>query len=262
MKWIRHAVQFILLLSLSCSSRTQSGQPSSTIYVFAASSLTEAFGQITSAYQTTHPGAAIRLNFGGSQALRTQIEQGAPADVFVSASGTDMNTLVNEGYIAADAPKILLTNRLVVILPPENPAGIQDLRDLARPGVKVVLAAEDVPVGAYARQSLQNMEAAFGNSYQQAVLANVVSNEDNVKQVVAKVQLGEADAGIVYVSDAIATPTLKQIEIPPEWNVVAKYPLAVLKKSSNLAFAQQFIAFLLAPEGQSILQKWGFGPAG
>ena len=123
-----------------------------------------------------------------------------------------------------------------------------------------MLAAEEVPVGNYARQALEKLDATYGGDYKQAVLANVVSNEDNVKQVVAKVQLGEADAGIVYSSDAIAAPDLKTIVIPPDANVVAKYPIALLRAAPSPALAQGFVDFVLSPEGQSILKKWGFTP--
>lgn len=231
------------------------------MYVFAASSLTDAFGQLAQAFESAHPGTSIRLNFGGSQALRTQIEQGAPGDVFVSASSKDMDTLVQEGFVEANEPQTLLTNRLVVILPTNNPAEIASLQDLARPNVKVVLAAADVPVGAYARQSLEEMNAAFGKGFSADVLADVVSDEDNVKQVVAKVQLDEADAGIVYVSDTVAAPNLRRIEIPDALNVVATYPIAALKSSKDAALAAEFVAFAVGPAGQSILQRWGFGPA-
>ncbi len=251
-----------LCLASACGSTASGGVPSKTVYVFAASSLTEAFGELSKSFEAAHPGIQIQLNFGGSQALRTQIEQGAPADVFVSASSTDMDSLISEGFIGAGARQILLTNRLVVILPANNPARIGTLEDLALPKIKLVLAAPDVPVGGYARQSLEMMNARFGADFSSEVLANVVSNEDNVKQVVAKIQLGEADAAIVYISDAVAAPSLKRIEIPSDLNVIAAYPIAVLKHSANAAGAVEFVDFAMSSGGQSILQKWGFGPAG
>ena len=124
----------------------------------------------------------------------------------------------------------------------------------------MVLAAEEVPVGKYARQALDLMDASFGTGFKDKVLANVVSNEDNVKQVVAKVQLGEADAGIVYISDSIAAPELKSIEIPTNLNAVAKYPIAPLVKSENADLAAKFIEYVLSFEGQAVLAKWGFAP--
>ncbi len=234
--------------------------PTHTLTVFAAASLTDAFTEIGAVFEAANPGATVTFNFAGSQALRTQIEEGAPADVFASASGKEMDTLVSGGLVAQDLPQNFLTNKLVVILPADNSAALTKLEDLANPGIKLVLAAEEVPVGKYARQSLDLMDASFGNGFKDKVLANVVSNEDNVKQVAAKVQLGEADAGIVYISDSIAVPELKTIEIPADLNVIAKYPIAPLTKSKNADLAAKFTAFVLSPEGQVVLQKWGFAP--
>jgi molybdate transport system substrate-binding protein len=240
---------------------TTTPEPESQILtVFAAASLTDAFTEIGAAFDAANPGVTTTFNFAGSQALQTQIEEGAPADVFASASGKEMDTLVAGGLVAQDAVQIFLTNKLVVILPADNPAGITTLEDLAKPGIKLVLAAEEVPLGKYARQALDLMDASFGAGFKDKVLANVVSNEDNVKQVVAKVQLGEADAGIVYISDVIAAPDLKSIEIPADLNVIAKYPIALLVKSASADLAAKFIEYVLLTEGQDILSKWGFAP--
>lgn len=231
-----------------------------TLTVFAAASLTDAFTEIGKNFEAANPGVTVTFSFAGSQALRTQIEQGAPADVFASASGKEMTTLFTGKFVADGTPQNFLTNKLVVILPANNPAGLEKLEDLAKPGIKLVLAAEAVPVGNYARQSLDLMNGSFGTDFKDKVLANVVSNEDNVKQVVAKVQLGEADAGIVYTSDAIAAPDLKTIEIPAELNVIAKYPIAALANSTNAELAKAFTDYVLSADGQAILQKWGFAP--
>src|SRR5262245_31236201 len=231
-----------------------------TLTVFAAASLTDAFMEIGAAFDAANPGVTTTFNFAGSQALRTQIEEGAPVDVFASASGKEMDTLVEGKFVADGIKQIFLTNKLVVILPADNPAGLKKLEDLANPGVKIVLAAEEVPVGNYARQALDLMNDSFGSDFKDKVLANVVSNEDNVKQVVSKVQLGEADAGIAYVSDIVASPELKTIEIPTDLNVIAKYPIAPLAASENAEVAQAFVDYVLSAEGQAILQKWGFGP--
>jgi molybdate transport system substrate-binding protein len=152
---------------------------------------------------------------------------------------------------------------LVVILPAKNPANIQTLQDLAKPGIKLDLADASVPVGNYARQTLTNLskDATYGADYSTKVQANVVSNETDVKQVVSKVDLGEADAGIVYVTDAKAAPDLMTIAIPEPFNVVAKYPIAVVAKAPNADLAAAFVAYVLSPEGQTMLAKWGFGPA-
>lgn len=230
-----------------------------TLTVFAAASLTDAFTEIGAAFEAANPGVTVTFNFAGSQGLRTQIEEGAPVDVFASANTKEMDALVAGTFIAQDAPRLFLTNKLVVILPADNPAEIASLEDLEKPGIKLVFAAEEVPAGNYSRQALELMNAAYGADFKDKVLANVVSNEDNVKQVVAKVQLGEADAGIVYNSDAVAAPDLQTIEIPIESNVIAKYPIAPLNESANAEISESFITYVLSDEGQAILAKWGFG---
>jgi len=256
---------WILLFSIlltGCSSASSTPIVDSapqTLLVFAAASLTDAFTEIGENFEAQNPNVAVTFNFAGSQALRTQIEEGAPADVFASASGKEMETLITNAFVIKESSQIFLSNQLIIILPADNPAGINSLEDLAIDGVKIVLAAEEVPVGNYARQALDLMNESFGTDFKDKVLVNVVSNEDNVKQVVAKVQLGEADAGIVYTSDAIAAPELQTIEIPSELNIIAKYPIAPLVESANADLAQAFIAFVLSDEGQAILQKWGFG---
>ena len=232
-----------------------------TLTIFAAASLTDAFTEIGKNFETANPNVTLTFNFAGSQALRTQIEEGAPADIFASANTKEMDTLITGGFVIDGTQKIFLTNKLVVIVPADNPAALTNLEDLANPGIKLVLAAEEVPVGKYARQALDTMNGQFGSDFKDKVLANVVSNEDNVKQVVAKVQLGEADAGIVYTSDAVAAPDLKTIEIPAELNVIAKYPIATLIGSASADLAQAFIEYVLSPDGQAVLQKWGFAPA-
>ncbi len=231
-----------------------------TLTVFAAASLTDAFTEIGQNFDAAHPGLTTTFNFAGSQALRTQIEEGAVVDVFASANTKEMETLITGMLVPADTAQIFLTNQLLVILPADNPANIQSLEDLKTPGLKLILAAEEVPAGKYARQALENLNTLYGSDYKDNVLANVVSNEDNVKQVVAKIQLGEADAGIVYISDAIAAPELKTIEIPADYNIIAQYPIAVLTNAPQADLAAEFIGYVLSPEGQAILQKWGFTP--
>lgn len=231
-----------------------------TLTVFAAASLTSAFGEIGKAFEAANPGVTVKFNFGGSQTLRTQIEQGAQADVFASANTKEMDTLVTGTLVGTDTAQVFLTNQLVVIMPAKNPAGLKTLADLSKPGLKLVLAAKEVPAGSYALQVLDNLDKSIGAGFKDKVLANVVSYENDVKQVVAKVQLGEADAGIVYVSDLVAAPDLQKIDITPENNVIAKYPIAALSKSSNPTLAQAFIAYVLSADGQATLKKWGFLP--
>ncbi|MGE5462813.1 MAG: molybdate ABC transporter substrate-binding protein [Syntrophothermus sp.] len=237
-----------------------SGSTRQTLNVFAAASLSDAFTEIGKNFESAHPGTTVSFNFAGSQALRTQIEEGAPADVFASANQTEMDALAADGIVTPASQHVFLTNRLVVILPRENPARLEKLEDLARPGLKLVFAAEEVPAGKYTRQMLDKLNNRFGDGFKEKVLANIVSNEDNVRQVVAKVQLGEADGGIVYTSDAVAAPGLKAIEIPADVNVIAKYPIAVLAKSPNAGLANDFLTYVLSKESQAVLQKWGFAP--
>jgi molybdate transport system substrate-binding protein len=236
---------------------------SRTLTVFAAASLTGSFGEIGKAFEAANPGVTVTFNFAGSQALRTQIEQGAAADVFASASHKDMDTLVGENLAPSDYTDFA-NNLLIVILPPKNPANVQTLADLAKPGLKLILEDKSVPAGAYSLQILDNMskDPTYGADFSKNVLANVVSNETDVKQVVSKVDMGEGDAGIVYVTDAIAAPDLKTIDIPANYNVIAKYPIAVLSKAPNADLAAAFVAFVQSDDGQAIMKKWGFSPAG
>jgi molybdate transport system substrate-binding protein len=233
-----------------------------TLTVFAAASLTDAFSEMGHDFEASHPGVTVRFNFAGSQTLSTQITQGAVADVFASANQAEMDKLVSAGLVRQDAPKDFLSNLLVIILPKNNPARILNLQDLARPGLKLDMADETVPAGKYARQVLDNMskDPSFGANFGAEVLANVVSNESDVKQVVAKVQLGEADAGFVYISDAVAAPGLMRIAIPSDLNVVATYPIAMLIRAPQPELGSEFIAYVLSAEGQGILKKWGFTP--
>lgn len=230
------------------------------ITVFAASSLTDAFTEIGSAFSTNHPGVKVTFNFAGSQQLRTQLEQGAAADVFASANTAEMNNAIKSNLVVSGTQKVFVRNRLIVILPKSNAAKIQALQDLARSGLKVILAAPGVPVGGYAVTSLGKMNADFGAAFSQTVISNVVSYEDNVKQVVAKIQLGEADAGIVYSSDVTpsAAKDITTITIDDQYNVLATYPMAVLKAAPQPQSAAAFVDFVLSDPGQAILQKWGF----
>ncbi len=231
--------------------------------VFAAASLTDAFTQMGKELETAHPGLKITFNFAGSQTLVTQLDQGAPADLFASANQTQMKDAQSKGLIAGE-PAIFVKNRLAIVVPRDNPAGIASPADLAKPGLKLVLAAPDVPVGRYARQSLCEMgkdTAAYGGDFVARVAGNVVSEEQDVREVLAKVELGEADAGVVYVSDVSpdATAKVKLIEIPAPVNVLATYPIAPVK-GGNAALANAFIAYVLSPAGQATLQQYGFTP--
>lgn len=229
--------------------------------IFTAASLTEAFKELGANIEQANPGTKVIFNFAGSPTLRTQLAQGARADVFASADEPNMQGAQKEGTIASE-PRFFVRNQLSVIVPTANPGQVMRLQDLAKPGVKLVLTKKEVPVGNYSHQALAKMsqDAAFGSEFATRVLANLVSEETNVKQVVAKVQLGEADAGIVYSSDV--TPAVRGavqvLAIPKPLNVTAQYPIAVVRDAPNAAGARAFIDYVLSPAGQAILTKHGF----
>lgn len=233
------------------------------VTIFAAASLTDAFNEIGEQFKRQNAGVTLDFNYAGSQQLRAQLEQGAVADVFATANTKEMNAAIQSGVVVSGTQQTFVRNRLALIVPKDNPGGVKALTDLSKPGLKIVLAAASVPVGGYALTALDKMNADFGATFSQTVIANVVSYEDNVKQVVAKVQLGEADAGIVYSSDVTpaAAEKVAKIDIPDKYNVVATYPIAVLKAAPQAAIAAKFMDYVLSEAGQAVLQKWGFIPA-
>ena len=252
----------ILLLFLWCSGVAQTPvRPIGTLTVFAAASLTEPFAEIGKRLEATYPGLKILYNFGGSPTLRTQLEQGARADVFVSADAVQMELAKQNGVVQGETP-VFVKNRLVVIVPRDNLGQVTAFSDLAKPGLKLDLAAPTVPVGNYSRQALRTASAAYGADFEVRALRNVVSEEENVKQVVAKVQLGEADAGMVYISDV--TPKIGNnvlmIQIPDAYNQVATYPIALTQSVQNRPAAEAFISFVLSAQGQALLQAHHFIP--
>ena len=257
---------YVVLLAFGIFSKLQAedAEPK-PLTVFAAASLTESFKEIGVQFEKEHPGVKVVFNFGGSNQLRMQLDQGAKADVFASANTKEMDAAVKSGLTAADAPKVFVRNKLAVILPKNNPAKIEKLSDLSRKGLKVVLAAEQVPVGKYALESLTKMsgDPQLGPEFKTQVLANIVSREENVKAVVTKVRLGEADAGIAYVSDyqGAAAQDLAVLEIPDNFNPIAEYPIAALSKAIQPETARQFVAWVLSEKGQDALKKYGFLPA-
>ena len=240
-------------------------QTPATLTVFAAASLTDVLGTLGRAFESSHPGTKVQFNFAGSQQLALQLQQGAKADVFASADERWMQAVRDSGLIAGE-PVVFARNRLVVVLPKTNPAGIARLQDLARAGLKLVIGAEAVPIGKYTRQMLERLSAVpgFGKDYGARVLANVASYEENVKGVVAKVQLGEADAGVVYRSDATgpSAAQLATMDIPDAGNVIATYPMAVAAASANPTLAAAFVDLVESVEGQAVLQRAGFMAVG
>ena len=234
-----------------------------TLTVFAAASLTNAFSEIGTNFSSIHPDVRVVYNFAGSNQLAAQIGEGAPVDIFASANGTQMNVAIEAGRIISGTQRTFVRNRLVVVTPRDNPAGLSSLQDLATPGVKIIFAAAAVPVGEYSLAFLDKAEAdgSLGTGYKEAVIANLVSYEENVRAVLTKVSLDEADAGIVYTSDVgAAADEVVQIEIPDNLNTIANYPIAPLHDTPNREMAQQFVDFVLSPAGQEVLAKYGFTP--
>ncbi len=268
------ALAAVATLSLGCQPPAQPSSSPDTagnasgrrtvLTVFAAASLTGAFQEMGAAFQAANPDAQVAFNFAGSQELRTAVEQGAKADVFASADAANIDRLGSLGLTRGQA-QVFATNRLAVVVPRDNPAGIKELRDLARSNVKLDVADPSVPVGGYTLQALDKIsaDATYGADFKSRVLARVVSKENNVKQVVSKVALGEADAGIVYATDAQAAgDKVEALDIPDPFNVVAVYPIVAIKESAQPALAGRFIAFVLSAQGQAILHKYGFaGPS-
>lgn len=251
----------VVLIALLIGTAAVGAQETQTLTVFAAASLADAFEDIAAGFEADHPGVEVLFSFGSSSTLATQLVEGAPADVFASANSTQM-TVARDAERIAGTPRTFVKNRLVLIVPADNPAGITTLRDLANEGVQLIIAAPDVPVRTYTDTMLERLAAdpAFGEAFSAAVMANVVSEEDNVRQVAAKVALGEADAGIVYVSDV--TPDIGDqviaIPIPDHLNTIATYPIAVTRDAANPELAQAFVDYVLSDSGQDMLVNWNF----
>lgn len=234
--------------------------------MFAAASLTDVFADLGARLEADHAGLDVIVEAAGSQALVTQLQEGATADVLATANMTTMNVAAESGLVAG-TPVSFTANRLVIVAPKDNPAGITSLDDLAGDDIRLVIANEDVPAGTYARQALCSWSHgdAAPEGALDAVAGNVVSEEEDVRNVLAKVQLGEADAGIVYASDAVAselagTP-LTVVDFPEGVPVSASYPVAATAVG-NQELANAFISALLSPDGQALLERYGFTPIG
>jgi molybdate transport system substrate-binding protein len=259
----------VLLLTAGCAPAaatvTQTTAPASipqTLNVMAGASLNESFTELGKLFETQNPGVKVTFSFAGSQQLAQQLDQGADADVFASASKKYMDAAVTSKRVNPGDARTFAENRLVVITPKDNPAGITALKDLAKAGVKLDLADKAVPVGQYTLDFLDKAitDPGFDAQYKDNVLKNVVSYENNVKAVVTKVALGEVDAGIVYVTDITADTAAKvgTLDIPDALNTVAAYPIAPISDSKNPELAKAFVALVLSPDGQAILAKYGF----
>ena len=279
MRWRVAGLSAVLLVFVACSGNgapasvapsapaaaTSAPSPSAApanLTIFGAASLKGALDKAKAAYETANPGTTVNVSTDSSAALETKIEQGAPADVFLSADTTNPRKLVDKGLAAGD-PVTFAGNKLTIIVPTANPGGVSSAADLAKAGLKVIAAGDDVPITRYANQLVANLakEPGYPSDFVAGYTSNIVSKEDNVKAVVGKIELGEGDAGIVYVTDANASTKVKPVDVPDSANVPATYAGVVLEASANPDAATAFLDWLAGPDGQAILAGFGFLPA-
>jgi molybdate transport system substrate-binding protein len=230
--------------------------------VYAAASLVEAFSRLGEEFENLHPEVEVVTSFAGSQQIAQQLSQGAPGDIFASADQRQMDNVIHAGRVIEGTDQVFIHNQLVLILPADNPGEIYRFEEIATPGLQLIMADEAVPVGAYAQQMLEltSQASGFRDDFKASVLGNVVSYEENVRAVLTKIILGEADAGIVYMSDAAGSSAenLQTIPIPEEVNIKASYFVATLADSLKEQLAEDFISLVLSPQGQEILSHYGF----
>ncbi len=235
--------------------------PQAELTIYGAASLKGVLDAAKASYEATIGTVTLVISTDSSAALETKIEQGAPADLFLSADTANPQKLVDKGLAAGDAV-IFARNELTIIVPTDNPAGIESPADLAEDGVRIIGAGDEVPISKYATQLVSQLAALPGypDDFAAAYAANVLSKEENVKSVVAKIELGEGDAGIVYVTDAAASTNVETVDIPARANVSATYAAVIVNASARQAEARAFLDWLAGPEGLSILQGLGFLP--
>jgi molybdate transport system substrate-binding protein len=258
-------VAVVAMALVGCGGNSAGGggdeQEGATLRVFAATSLTDAFGELANTFEEDNPGVEVRLNLESSTTLLAQIRRGAPADVYASSAVEEMDKAVNGGLVEGE-PKTFAKNREVIMVPKENPANLRSLRDLASPGVKLVLTEEGVPSTDYAIEILGKANARYGSGFKEDVLSNVVSREANVRAAVGRVAHGDYDGTFSYASDY--TPDIRErvkvIEIPEDLNIVATYPVAALKDAESPELAREWVDLVVGAEGQRVLKKWGFEP--
>jgi len=242
-------------LSLPFTSCRKNNQKINEINVYAASSLTEAFQKMKVVFEALYPGSTVRLTFAGSQVLRLQIQQGASADIFVSANQAHVKALSKAGRVKKS--QIFAKNDLVLITPLQNPSKLRSFGDLLK-AKRLVIGSEQVPIGLYTRKLLEKVESTGSKDFAKRALHQVVSKEKNVRLVRAKVELGEADAAIVYKTDALASKRVKRFIIPKKWAVSAFYSIGLLKSGQKQPLAQKWFNFLVSSKGRSILSSFGF----
>lgn len=253
----------LALLCLTCCKSEPSPQPSAAaevaqeteLVVFAATSLRDAFSSLGEGWKAAHPGVTLTFNFAGTQELRTQLEQGAAVDVFASADQRHMDELVKGGR--AEAPQLFARNEPVLVVAKEAAGTIKALSDLPRAS-RLVVGAPEVPIGRYTLQILDKASSSLGASFRGDVESKIVSRELNVRQVLNKVKLGEADAGFVYRTDALSAPEVTVLTIPAELNVIAEYPIAVVSGAKHPKLAKAWVDLVRAEEGKSALARAGF----
>jgi len=233
-----------------------------TLTVLAASSLIDAFEVLANRFEEQNPGVKVKQSFESSSTLLAQIQQGAPADVFASAAEEEMNTAVEDGLVKGD-PEVFVKNREIVMVPKDNPAHILRFRDVAKPDVELVLAGRDVPAADYAMEILGKAKGEYESDFEKDVLSNVVSRESDVRASVNRVVVGDADATFGYASDY--TPDIRDkvrvVQIPPDLNIVATYPIGILKDTRSPGLAKKWVELVTSEEGQRVLEKWNFEPA-
>lgn len=235
------------------------GSPTQNLTIYAAASLKAALAKAKTAYEASHVGTTLTISTDSSTALETQIDQGAPADVFLSADTANPQKLIDKG-LAGGGLTTFAGNLLTVIVPAANPAGIRTAADLARPNVKIIAAGDAVPITRYANALVANLatQAGYGTDFAAAYRANIASREDNVASIVARIELAEGDAGIVYVTDAKSSTKVASVPLPPAANVPATYAGIVVRASKNPDSAKGFLTWLAGPDGQAILATFGF----
>src|SRR5215204_4864182 len=261
-------VFFMLLGVVSCgggnsnSNGSGGGKQGGTLTIFAASSLIDAFGELGKTFEKQNEGVEVKQSFESSSTLLTQIQQGAPADVFASAAQEEMNTAVKDGLVAGK-PEVFVKNREIIMVPNDNPADITEFRDVADPGVKLALAQKDVPAADYALQILDKANAQYGPDFKKDVLANVVSREADVRASVNRVVVSDADATFGYASDYTVDirDRVKVVPIPPDLNIIATYPIAALEAAEHPGLAKKWVELVTSKQGQRVLKKWNFEPA-
>jgi molybdate transport system substrate-binding protein len=245
----------IVLGILAFAGCTRGGDSDPELMVFAASSLTDAFAECEAAFEETHPGFDVIISTAGSQSLRLQIEQGADADVFASANPAHVDSLVTDGLVVSSLA--FVANALVIAVPDDNPAAISTVADLGQ-AERLVVGSAEVPIGRYTQEFLERADAAIGGGFASRVRESVVSEEGNVRLVIGKVEIGEADAAIVYRTDAASRSRVSIIEIPEAMSPRAEYRIGVVTESSQIEMAEAWVEFVTTGPGQTILTSHGF----